>query len=110
MSNRPGGSQQQPQSFVPTPSSAAAAIMTKSKIDYVQIDALVVLKLVKHCHELNGGSEIASGILTGMVQGSPKKIEVTNCFPLPNLSNFKEASDADYDESKSNTKLKTILK
>jgi hypothetical protein len=96
MSNKPASQQ-----VVPTPSSAAAAI-TKSKIDYVQIDALVALKLVKHCHELNGGSEIASGILTGMVQGSentPKKIEVTNCFPLPNLSNFKESTDADYDES-----------
>ena len=96
MSNRPGTS------TIPTPSSAAAAIMTKSKIDFVQIDALVVLKLVKYCHELNGGSDIAQGILTGMVQSldnSAKKIEVTNCFPLPNLNSFKESTDADYDES-----------
>lgn len=96
MSNRPGSQQQQ---YVQTPFSGAS-IMAKSKTDYVQIDALVVLKLVKHCHEINGGSEIASGILTGMVQeGPPKKIEVTNCFPLPNLSNFKEATDVDYDET-----------
>lgn len=84
---------------VPTPSSAAVAV-SKGKDTYVQIDALVVLKLVKHCHEFNGGSELAQGILTGMVQTTEtgaKRIEVTNCFALPNANNFKPQ---EYDESK----------
>lgn len=100
MSNRQA-LQQAPLPTVPTPATAAAAI-TKSKIDYVQVDALVALKLVKHCHELNGGNEIAQGVLTGMVQGSdnsPKRIEVTNCFPLPNPNTFK-GTTAEYDEGK----------
>ena len=86
---------------IPTPSSAAIAI-TKSKNDYVQVDALVVLKLVKHCHELNAGSEVVQGILTGMVQGNEntgKRIEITNCFPLPN-PNFSKTTQ-EYDESTS---------
>jgi hypothetical protein len=90
---------QQQSSAILTPSSAAVAI-TKSKNDYVQMDALVVLKLVKHCHELNGGSEVVQGILTGMVQGSEnlgKRIEITNCFPLPNPNLFK--TTAEYDDS-----------
>ena len=86
----------------PTPGSAAVAI-AKSKIDYVQVDALVVLKILKQCEELGGGAEPAQGILTGMVQNQdgpngPKRIEVTNCFGLPNIANIK-GGNVDYDES-----------
>lgn len=88
---------------VPTPALAAAAI-AKSKCDFVQIDALVVLKVLKHCQEMGGGAESVQGILTGMVQhqdgsNGPKRIEITNCFGLPNVNNFKAGSGgADYDE------------
>jgi hypothetical protein len=84
---------------VPTPSTSAAAI-TKNKADFVQVDALVLLKILKHCQEMGGGAETAQGILTGMVQtldNNVKRIEVTNCFGLPNDNNFK-AGNADYDE------------
>ena len=88
---------------VPTPALAAAAI-AKSKCDFVQIDGLVVLKVLKHCQEMGGGAESVQGILTGMVQhqdgsNGPKRIEITNCFGLPNVNNFKSGNGgADYDE------------
>lgn len=86
---------------VPTPATAAAAI-AKSKIDYVQVDALVLLKILKQCQETGGGAESTQGILTGMVQvqegaNGPKRIEVTNCFGLPNINNIKGAN-TDFDE------------
>lgn len=87
-----------PQQVIPTPSSAAMQI-AKSKSDHVQIDALVVMKIVKHSHEFNGGSEVAQGLLTGLVQtteSNAKRIEVTNCFALPNQNYFKPS---EYDDS-----------
>jgi hypothetical protein len=95
---------------VPTPSTSAAAI-TKSKADFVQVDALVLLKILKHCQEMGGGAETAQGILTGMVQtldNNVKRIEVTNCFGLPNDNNFK-AGNADYDEGESLVFIHLIL-
>lgn len=82
-----------------TPATAAAQI-AKSKIDFVQVDALVLLKILKHCQETGGGAELAQGILTGMIQpqdGNAKRIEITNCFGLPNANNIK-AGSADYNE------------
>lgn len=86
---------------VVTPALAAAAI-AKSKSDYVQVDALVLLKILKQCQETGGGAEPAQGILTGMVQiqesaNGPKRIEVTNCFGLPNINNLK-GGVAEFDE------------
>ena len=73
-----------------TPANAATTIV-KSKIDFVQVDALVLLKIVKHCHEMGGGAESSQGFLTGLVYeqegaNKPKRIEVTNCFAVPNTS------------------------
>lgn len=74
-----------------TPAAAATAI-AKSRIDFVQMDALVMLKILKHCQESGGGAELAQGILTGMIQqadGNANRIEITNCFGLPNAVNLK---------------------
>lgn len=78
-------------SGVMTPSAAATAI-TKSKVDYVQVDALVALKIMKHCQELGDGAELVQGILTGMInpaESGSKRIEVTNSFGLPNPNLYK---------------------
>ncbi len=93
-----------------TPALAAAAI-AKSKVDYVQVDALVLLKILKQCQETGGGAEPAQGILTGMVQiqegaNGPKRIEVTNCFGLPNINNLKGGS-ADFEDGILNFRLNT---
>jgi len=45
----------------------------------VQLDGLVLLKIIKHCQE--NMPEIATGQLLGLDIG--KKLEVTNCFPMP---------------------------
>lgn len=57
----------------------------ENKIDVVQIDGLVVMKLIKHCHEAEkSGSAFAQGALLGLVADA--KLEVTHCFPFPSFS------------------------
>merc|ERR1712180_377171 len=53
---------------------------TTSIIESVQIEGLVALKIVKHCHE-EGAGEIAQGVLLGLLVD--KTLEITNCFPTP---------------------------
>lgn len=56
----------------------------QSIVNVVQIDGLVILKLIKHCHELEAstsGSGIAQGALLGLVTDT--KLEITHCFPFP---------------------------
>jgi translation initiation factor 3 subunit H len=61
-------------------------------VNLVQIDGLVVLKIVKHCQEEGqGGSEPVQGVLLGLVE--EKRLEVTNCFPFP-----RHTEDEDFDE------------
>ena len=55
-----------------------------SAAQVVQIDGLVIMKLIKHCHELEAstsGSGIAQGALLGLVADT--KLEITHCFPFP---------------------------
>jgi len=57
---------------------------SESSIEVVQIDGLVIMKLIKHCHELEAstsGSGIAQGALLGLV--ADKRLEITHCFPFP---------------------------
>jgi len=49
-------------------------------IESVQIEGLVALKIVKHCH-VEGAGEIAQGVLLGLLVD--KTLEITNCFPTP---------------------------
>jgi len=43
---------------------------------------LVVMKLVKHCHEVEGsGNIVAQGALLGLVADT--RLEITHCFPFP---------------------------
>ena len=49
----------------------------------------VALKIIRHCYE-EGPSEIAQGVLLGLVVD--KKLEITHCFPYP------RADDDDFDE------------
>jgi translation initiation factor 3 subunit H len=57
----------------------------ENKIEVVQIDGLVLMKLIKHCHEAeNSGSAFAQGALMGLV--AETRLEITHCFPFPALS------------------------
>jgi len=54
----------------------------ESVIEVVQIDGLVVMKLIKHCHEVNlGNLGIAQGALLGLVADT--RLEITHSFPFP---------------------------
>jgi len=54
-----------------------------NKIELVQIDGLVLMKLIKHCHEAErSGTAFVQGALLGLVSDSDTKLEVTHCFPF----------------------------
>lgn len=59
------------------------------RIEAVQIEGLVALKIIKHCFE-EGASECAQGVLLGLLVDT--KLEITNCFPYP------KTGDEEYDE------------
>ncbi|MEE6463306.1 hypothetical protein FKM82_005852 [Ascaphus truei] len=69
-----------------TPASADTAVKQ------VQIDGLVVLKIIKHYQEEGHGSEVVQGVLLGLVVDD--RLEITNCFPFPQHTE----DDADFDE------------
>lgn len=54
-----------------------------NQIELVQIDGLVLMKLVKHCHEAErAGYVYVQGALLGLVSEQETKLEVTHCFPF----------------------------
>lgn len=60
-----------------------------TKIDSVQIEGLVALKIIKHCQE-EGATEDSQGVLLGLLVDT--KLEITNCFPYP------KTDDDEYDD------------
>jgi len=66
----------------------------ENKIEVVQIDGLVVMKLIKHCHEAeSSGSAFAQGALLGLVADT--RLEITHCFPFPTFSD-ESVDDEDF--------------
>lgn len=66
------------------------ATESDSRIEVVQIDGLVVMKLIKHCHEVDLANQgIAQGALLGLV--TETRLEITHCFPFP--ANVDESVD-----------------
>uniref|UniRef100_A0A915AAJ8 Eukaryotic translation initiation factor 3 subunit H n=1 Tax=Parascaris univalens TaxID=6257 RepID=A0A915AAJ8_PARUN len=75
---------------IPVTSGSAADIEMSagaSNVQFVQIDSLVVMKIVKHVDsELYAGmnevaGETCQGLLTGLVSIDEQRLEITNCFP-----------------------------
>ena len=62
-----------------------------SAVKQVQIDGLVVLKIIKHYQEEGQGTEVVQRVLLGLVVD---RLEITNCFPFPQHTE----DDADFDE------------
>eukprot|EP00658_Telonema_sp_P-2_P000113 TRINITY_DN10039_c0_g1_i2.p1 TRINITY_DN10039_c0_g1~~TRINITY_DN10039_c0_g1_i2.p1 ORF type:complete len:180 (-),score=64.20 TRINITY_DN10039_c0_g1_i2:90-629(-) len=56
-----------------------AQVEKANKIETVEVDGLVVLKIVKHCKE--NLPQLVTGQLLGLDYGGT--LEVTNCFPFP---------------------------
>ncbi|XP_031676847.1 eukaryotic translation initiation factor 3 subunit H-like [Oncorhynchus kisutch] len=63
-----------------------------SPVKQIQIEGLVVLKMIKHYQEEGQGSEVVQGVLLGLVVED--RLEITNCFPFPQHTE----DDADFDE------------
>lgn len=63
----------------------------------VQLDGLVLLKMIKHCTE--NVPEVVTGQLLGL--DVDEKLEVTNCFPVPMDANDDEADEYQLEMMKS---------
>eukprot|EP01089_Gocevia_fonbrunei_P019144 TRINITY_DN667_c0_g1_i1.p1 TRINITY_DN667_c0_g1~~TRINITY_DN667_c0_g1_i1.p1 ORF type:complete len:355 (-),score=89.96 TRINITY_DN667_c0_g1_i1:56-1120(-) len=75
--------------------------LTDEPISVVQLDGLVVVKIIKHCVE--NLHEIVTGTLLGLDVGTT--LEVTNCFPLPLIHDTNSESsglESAIDEDKGN--------
>ncbi|CAG2109167.1 unnamed protein product [Medioppia subpectinata] len=66
----------------------------ESPISFVQIDGLVILKIIKHCHEEGSGAGEVQGVLLGLVVDN--WLEITNCFPFPRNSEEDETDEMEY--------------
>ncbi|XP_076463227.1 eukaryotic translation initiation factor 3 subunit H-B-like [Babylonia areolata] len=63
-----------------------------SHVQFVQIDGLVALKIIKHSQEEGaGGTDLVQGMLLGLVVDN--RLEITNCFPFP-----RHSEEDDFDE------------
>ncbi|XP_046563967.1 eukaryotic translation initiation factor 3 subunit H-like [Haliotis rubra] len=66
-----------------------------SPVKYVQIDGLVVLKIIKHCQEEGaGGTDLVQGVLLGLVVEN--RLEITNCFPFPRHNEEEDFDEVQY--------------
>jgi len=72
---------------------SSSTTTTSNPIKEVYVDAMVVLKIIKHAHEET--TDAAQGGLLGLVKDST--LEVTNCFPFPN-QNKPENIDLDFEQ------------
>ncbi|MED6290235.1 Eukaryotic translation initiation factor 3 subunit H [Characodon lateralis] len=79
-------------SSAPSAPMASTAGTLDSPVKQIQIDGLVVLKIIKHYQEEGQGSEVVQGVLLGLVVDD--RLEITNCFPFPQHTE----DDADFDE------------
>lgn len=65
-----------------------------SGVKNVQIDGLVVMKIIKHCEQDKSGPELVQGVLLGLVVQDT--LEVTNCFPFPKTQDNAEFDEVQY--------------
>ncbi|XP_026139025.1 eukaryotic translation initiation factor 3 subunit H-A isoform X2 [Carassius auratus] len=73
-------------------SAASGSSPLDSPVKQIQIDGLVVLKIIKHYQEEGQGSEVVQGVLLGLVVED--RLEITNCFPFPQHTE----DDVEFDE------------
>ncbi|EGG18459.1 Mov34/MPN/PAD-1 family protein [Cavenderia fasciculata] len=104
MSSTPTNSTSPTTAAVATTSTAATAALTiqnideqivadynSSKLDVVQIDGIVVMKIIKQCKEHL--PELVPGQLLGLDLGTT--LEVSNCFPFPNPRDSDEGDSSE---------------
>jgi len=71
-------------------------VSVERPVEYVQIEGLVVLKIIKHCQEESaaGTTNEVNGVLLGLV--TEGRLEVTNCFPFPRHTEDDDMDDNEY--------------
>lgn len=53
------------------------------------------MKIIKHCQEESQAADV-QGVLLGMLNMSNKRLEVTNCYPVPRHNDEDDTEDSDY--------------
>ncbi|VDN20453.1 unnamed protein product [Gongylonema pulchrum] len=105
-------------------STVAAAVnigSTPSVVQFVQIDSLVIMKIVKHVDsEMYAGlndvaGETCQGLLTGLVSTEERRLEITNCFPTARAEPVLDGDEigqtsAVYEEQKQSEMLDMLRK
>ncbi|KAK2537175.1 Eif3h [Columba livia] len=104
MASRKEGSGAAGSGFGASKGKGKAAATGDSAVKQVQIDGLVVLKIIKHYQEEGQGNEVVQGVLLGLVVDD--RLEITNCFPFPQHTE----DDADFDEEAHGLFLKQIVR
>lgn len=56
---------------------------------------LVAMKIIKHCQEESHATDV-QGVLLGMYNVGNKRVEVTNCYPVPRHNDDDDGEDSDY--------------
>eukprot|EP01083_Nonionella_stella_P263851 895789_1 len=74
-----------------------------TKITAVQIEGLVLLKIIKHCGEYSTQKQAVSGKLLGLPTDH-KTVEITNCFPVPSTK-FTESNESYENDKKKRQKV-----
>jgi len=77
--------------------------LTDEPIKVVEVDSLVVLKIIKHC--LESPTDSPTGTLLGLDVSST--LQVTNSFPLPSSSSSSQPSSAQSSSSAANLDYQT---
>lgn len=62
--------------------------------DYVQMDGLAVMKIIKHCYEERSNIDTPRGGLLGLV--IENRLEITNTFAFPVAKSIEEPVDEEY--------------
>ncbi|KAK2562381.1 Eukaryotic translation initiation factor 3 subunit H [Acropora cervicornis] len=78
-------------------SEKSSSSASTSRIDNVQVDGLVVLKIIKHCQDEGSAGEPVQGVLLGLIQNN--QLEITNCFPFPTLLDSQFSYQSSIEES-----------
>ncbi|KAL3114584.1 hypothetical protein niasHT_014391 [Heterodera trifolii] len=84
----------------PSINAKAAVLVDNPRVEFVQLDSLVVMKIVKHgdIEFYAGMSKIAGetcqGILTGLISVEDKRLEVTNCFSITRPDALHESEES----------------
>jgi len=90
----------------PAPEAAAPSKPPESTTNIVELDGLVVLKIIKHCQQA------LPAFVTGQLLGLDvaRTLEVTNCFPFPGKESGGDSSAADDDSAEYQMEMMRCLR